>query len=456
MRVEDLNEYGLTTGAPTPVGQQTNAASAKATKATPTLSPGQSPAQAKAPAPAAPAQAAKKPTIAKAKELEVDFEFPDKNGNVVKVITPSSANKNQGVVVQNQKTQEFYTLNPEDNIVLPQVEMEEDAFSNSLKRITSKKGKLSTTRKGHRHLQFGNRLKKMKKLIRAKRITSKPIFEINIDDPDAAADAVNQSIQCSFEAEFIWQGLPSAEHYDAGSAQRAVAEEISQWVNKHSLVKNMKAGDYYQGSVESEQDYWRVEDDPSVESATGIPSEIISPMYETPATMLGELANLLKFFQAKGVETNTTTSLHVTMGWTREESPADKLKMGLLLGDRFLLQQFSDEGQEKISQVENIIRVLHRNADNPNALHSLAKSLEPVAETGKFSTVNFRTDNNEVGNQLIEFRVVTGDDWHTEFNKITDLVTKYSAIMIAGHDKTKYNRDYITAVDNAIHGVQKA
>lgn len=457
MRVEDLNEYGLTPGAPTPVGQQTHATTANAAPATPVLQPGNTPAQETPPKTTDPKLGQeKKPTIAKAKELEVDFEFPDKEGNVVKVITPSSGNKNKGVVVQNQKTKEFYTLDPEDNVLLPQVEMEEDAFSNSLKRITGKRGKkLRTGRKGHRHLQLGRTMKKMRKLLRKKRLGSNPIFEITVDDPNEMEEALHQPIHCSFEAEFVWHDLPGSENYDEDIAQRAVAEEINNWIVENSLVKSIKAGDYYQGDVEPEQNYWRVEDDPSLESAAGITSEIISPMYETPATMLGEMNSLLDFLEIHGVETNNTTDLHVTMSWARDTVPVDKLKMGLLLGDRYFLQQFENEDPIKVKRVERILHVLARNPGKPNALHALEKELVKVAESDKFSTVYFRGEENELNNQLVEFRVVGGDNYHLNFGKITDLVTKYSAIMTAGHDNTKYNQEYLAAVNAAIHGIQK-
>lgn len=457
MRVEELNEYGLTPGAPTPVGQQTHATTAKAATATPVLQPGNTPAQ--APKTAAPKQAQdqKKPTIAKAKELQVDFEFPDKDGNVVKVITPSSANKNKEVVVQNQKTKAFYTLDPEDNVLLPQVEMEEDAFSNSLKRVTGKRGhKLRTGRKGHRVLRFGRKMKKMKKLMRAKRLGSNPIFEITIDDPGKMEDVLNQPIHCSFEVEFVWHDLPGSENYDEEIAQRAVAEEINIWIVKNSLIKSIKAGEYYQGDVEPGQTYWRVEDDPSIESSVGIPSEIISPMYETPATMLGELSSLLKYLETRGIETNNTTSLHVTMSWARDTVPVDKLKMGLLLGDRFFLKQFENEKPEDIKKVEHILAVLSKNANNPNALYALEKILAKLSESDKFSTVYFRNDENELNNQLVEFRVVSGDNYHLNFKKITDLISKYAAIMDAGHNNTKYNHEYVAAVDAVIHGIRRA
>ena len=457
MRLEDLNEYGLTPGSPTPVGQQTHATTANVVPATPVLAPGNTPAQAPKQLAQEPQQGQKKPTIAKAKELQVDFEFPDKDGNVVKVITPSVDNKNKNVVVQNQKTNAFYTLDPDDNVLLPQVNMEEDGISNSLKRITGKRGhKIRTSKKGHRSLKFNSKMKKLKKLTRGKKLSSNPIFEITVDDPNHMEDAINQPIHCSFEAELVWHDLPGSENYDEEIAQRAVAEEINNWIVENSLVKSIKAGDYYQGDVEPGQTYWRVEDDPSIESSAGITSEIISPMYETPSTMLGELGSLLEYLDTRSIETNNTTDLHVTMSWARDTEPVDKLKMGLLLGDRFFLQQFENEHPDRIKKVERILHVLSKNVNNPNALYVLEKELASVAESDKFSTVYFRNDENEFNNQLVEFRVVGGDNYHLNFGKITDLVTKYSAIMTASHDNTKYNQEYVAAVDAAIHGIQQA
>jgi hypothetical protein len=183
MKTRDLTipitEYGMTTGAPTPVAQQQSGSTAKANAATkttgsPSTAPSKSALNKPSTSPSTDSNQPKEtePVIAKASELEKDFEFPDEQGNVVKVITPVD-NDNKAVVVQNTKTKEFYTLSADDKIALPQLKQSdvatEDSSTDALASIKSHRHKLRTGRKGHRKVQLGSRIKKLSKLIQKHR-----------------------------------------------------------------------------------------------------------------------------------------------------------------------------------------------------------------------------------------------------------------------------------------------
>ena len=147
-------------------------AKANAVSGSPTTASSPSPSQASSQSPStAPIKAQpKKPVVAKAQELQKDFEFPSKEGNVVKVISPFGAGKNKSsVVVQDQKTKEYYAIDPDEKIALPQVDQSEiqteDSGAEALRNITTRKHRVNLGKRGHRKMEVGKRLKKISKLM---------------------------------------------------------------------------------------------------------------------------------------------------------------------------------------------------------------------------------------------------------------------------------------------------
>ena len=135
----------------------------------------------------------KKPAAVKARELKVDQQFPDKEGNLVKVISPFNTGRNkEAIVVQDEKTKEYFTMSPDDQVNLGQVE------ESVLDRKANLARKLA--RKGN----------KLKQLIRAARFGNTyddPLFEINFNSKEVAQSALNSGIKCGFEAETVWPNL---------------------------------------------------------------------------------------------------------------------------------------------------------------------------------------------------------------------------------------------------------
>ena len=233
---------------------------------------------------------------------------------------------------------------------------------------------------------------------------------------------------------------------DAGV--EAVASELEPWAEKNSFSKDVRSGAYHAGkSVDN--DYWRVEEDSSIE-ADGAAAEIISPVYETPQQMMSEMKALFDFFVKSDVETNETTGLHVTMSWNGEQTEANKLKMAVLLGDKYLLSLFDREDNHYTkSQIDSIRRGMNTLIKNPADLKTLSAIEEILSSnisTNKFSSINFKDATNSAGNNLIEFRIGGGDDYHTKLDSVLKAVVRYSAIMQAGHDPNAFRKDYILAL----------
>lgn len=242
---------------------------------------------------------------------------------------------------------------------------------------------------------------------------------------------------------------------DAGGGRDEVASRLEDWASNNSMSNDVRAGDYHSGSG-VDNTYWRVEDDSSIEGE-GTGAEIISPVYNSPAEMLKEMKNLFEFLQSEGVETNSSTGLHITMSWTQlDDVEANKLKMALLLGDKYVAKQFDREsnGYSK-SQMQNIqsyINDVKQDINNEKSLGALEQIISKGISPGKFSSINFKDAENEYGNNLIEFRVAGGNDYHTMMDVVMKTVIRYSAVMQAGHDREAFKQDYVKALFRLIKG----
>lgn len=235
---------------------------------------------------------------------------------------------------------------------------------------------------------------------------------------------------------------------EAGGGVEAVADVLGGWVNDNSMFTGIWSGEYHSGkSVDNDE--WRVEEDSSIEG-TGAGAEIISPVYDTPNQMLKEMNSLFDFFAKNDVETNESTGLHVTMSWNGASTRANKLKMAVLLGDKYLLGLFDREGntytKSQLDRVTRGISDLMKNPANLKTLAAVEEILGSKISEDKFSSINFKDATNKAGNNLIEFRIAGGDDYHMKTTDIVKSVVRYAAIMEAGHDPAAFRKDYILAL----------
>lgn len=244
----------------------------------------------------------------------------------------------------------------------------------------------------------------------------------------------------------------------AGGVAEVAEQFIEPWAQKNSEFENVRSGGYHDSHGDTSQDYWRVEDDSSI-SGNGASAEIISPVYSTPEKMLKEMKSLFEYMDQNDAETNSSTGLHITMSWNGEEgAKTNRLKMALLLGDQYVAQQFNRENNtyalSQYKKIQEYLQNLKTNINDEKSLEGLEKILNKGISSDKFRTIHFKNDTNDNGNNLIEFRVAGGRDYHSDYNKIVKTVIRYAAIMQAGHDTNAYRRDYIKAIFRAISGKQ--
>lgn len=230
----------------------------------------------------------------------------------------------------------------------------------------------------------------------------------------------------------------------AGSVED-VAEELRIWTDKEVL-----SGSYHSYSG-VDQDFWRVEEDQSINENEGKGAEIISPVYKTPRQMLTDMNSLFKYFEKNNVVTDKSTGLHVTMSWNGNKSvEPNKLKMAVLLGDQYLLKQFNREfnhyTQSQMKLVQDQVSLIKKDFSDFKSIKELENLLEKSVSDDKKMSIHFKSDTNKNNNNLVEFRIGGGKDYHLQMEKIIKAVVRYSVAMEAGYDETAYQKDYIKAL----------
>lgn len=169
------------------------------------------------------------------------------------------------------------------------------------------------------------------------------------------------------------------------------------------------------------------------------------------------MKSLFEMFRLQGVDTNSSTGLHITMSWAGEDNiKPNKLKIAVLLGDKYVAQQYGRESNSySRSQLQNIQQYMadiKQDINNQKSLTALEELISGGISSGKFSSVNFKTSQNEFGNELIEFRVAGGNDYHTMVDTIIKTVIRYGAVMEAGHEEDSFKTDYVKSLFRLIRG----
>ncbi len=269
---------------------------------------------------------------------------------------------------------------------------------------------------------------------------------------DRALSNVDEDDWCNEEYNGHWASLLSDFdiylYSNSEGSMEEVADQLRDWATDSSISSNVEAGEYHSGQ-QVDNDYWRVEDDSSIEG-DGMGAEIISPVYDSPADMLKEMKSLFSHWEPRNVDTNRSTGLHVTMSMAGDAGPVNKLKIALLLGDKYLLQQFNRDGnsytKSQVKEIQQYMQNLSANYKDQKTLSALEDMLKGGISAGKFSSINFKDATNDDGNGLIEFRIAGGDSYHRNFDIVAKTTIRYAVTMLAGHDENAFREDYIKAL----------
>jgi len=171
--------------------------------------------------------------------------------------------------------------------------------------------------------------------------------------------------------------------------------------------------------------------------------EFVSPPLPLE-TAFEQLRKVKKWADSRKVYTNKTTGLHTNVSISGyDPNKLDFVKLTLLLGDKYLTDQFGRTGEYYCKSAFEIIKEAPSAQDKELLFKKLKDNLETIASrvihsgsVTKFTSINPK-------NNRVEFRGPGGDWLGKSFNKIEDTVYRCVVALEAAVDPEKYRKEYL-------------
>ena len=186
--------------------------------------------------------------------------------------------------------------------------------------------------------------------------------------------------------------------------------------------------------------------------------------FVSPALPIDELLDDLKKVKAwadkTGCYTNDSTGLHINVSvpkWQGDLQNLDYVKLAILMGDEYVLENFGRSGNTYAKSALKIVRdnITQRPEDVKRLLDTMKEHLNTSAaklihsgSTSKYTSVNTKDG-------YIEFRSPGGDWLNSNFDKIETTLLRFVVAMDAAADETKYKEEYAKKLYKLLAGNDK-
>jgi hypothetical protein len=186
--------------------------------------------------------------------------------------------------------------------------------------------------------------------------------------------------------------------------------------------------------------------------------------FVSPALPIDELLDDLKKVKAwadkTGCYTNDSTGLHINVSvpkWQGDLQNLDYVKLAILMGDEYVLENFGRSGNTYAKSALKIVRdnITQRPEDVKRLLDTMKEHLNTSAaklihsgSTSKYTSVNTKDG-------YIEFRSPGGDWLNENFDKIETTLLRFVVAMDAAVDETKYKEEYAKKLYKLLAGNDK-
>ena len=228
---------------------------------------------------------------------------------------------------------------------------------------------------------------------------------------------------------------------DEGAGIESVADEFREAIGR----KVNWSANYHGGKRESNA--YVVEPDGSLEpdepSDSGL--EFVSPPLPID-DMISDLNKVKAWAKQKGCYTNDSTGLHINVSVPGfDNDKLDYVKLALLLGDQYVLDQFGRTGNTYAKSAMGMIkeRIAQRPEDAAAMLQKMKAGLGELATkvihsgtTSKYTSINTKEG-------YIEFRSPGGDWLNENFDKIETTLLRFVVALDAAMDPAKYRDEYL-------------
>jgi len=239
-------------------------------------------------------------------------------------------------------------------------------------------------------------------------------------------------------------------HYTSMNSGQGESLEDTAKEFEGMIGKDVKWSEKYHGAQRDASSYV-VEPDGSLEgdNANDTGLEFVSPPMPI-VDMLSDLDKTVKWAGQSGCYTNSSTGLHINVSvpGTENSQNIDYVKLALLLGDNYILEQFGRAGNSYCKSGMSIIkeRVAQRPEDAQallekmrNGLDAMASKLIHSGQTQKFTSINMKGG-------YVEFRS-PGGDWLEEYStgkgKIENALLRFVVALDAAVKPELYKQEYL-------------
>lgn len=232
---------------------------------------------------------------------------------------------------------------------------------------------------------------------------------------------------------------PPYNEYGGGENIESVGDEFSD-----AIGKRVYSSTSYHGARRSE-DAYSLEPDSSINADSGEAGlEFISPPMPVDE-MFDDLQKVKKWAKQRGCYTNKSTGLHINVSIPNYSlDNLDYVKLAVLLGDKYVLDQFDRLGTQWAKSALDIVK--EKAVDSPETadrlLNQVKGGVEQIASkilhsgrTNKYTSINTK-DN------YVEFRSAGGDWLDANFDKIESTLLRFIVALDAACDPEKYKKEY--------------
>jgi hypothetical protein len=163
--------------------------------------------------------------------------------------------------------------------------------------------------------------------------------------------------------------------------------------------------------------------------------------------MLSDLQKTIKWAKSNGYYTNSSTGLHMNVSIPgKNVAYMDFVKLALLLGDKYVLEQFGREAnsyaKSALDKVKDQVKYYPETAQK--LMDEMRKGLGAIASRaiassdgfGKYTSINPKEG-------YVEFRSPGGDWLNEDINKLTNTLLRFVVALDASMDTQQYRKEYL-------------
>ena len=266
-------------------------------------------------------------------------------------------------------------------------------------------------------------------------------YDEDHEDDWLAAEGIRTMIDVEMRYEISWPYWSSGG--DEGAGIESVADEFREAIGR----KVNWSASYHGGK--REDDTYVVEPDgsliPSDSDDAGL--EFVSPPLPIDE-MISDLNKVKAWAKQRGCYTSKAakTGLHINVSVPGfDNDKLDYVKLAMLLGDEYVLNQFGRLGNSYANSAMGIIkeRIAQRPEDAAAMLQKMKSGMGELATkvihsgtTSKFTSINTKDG-------YIEFRSPGGDWLDDNFDKIETTLMRFVVALDAAMDPAKYRDEYL-------------